>query len=172
MSGPPFHLEPMPPTMIVGGDQPLTAVERRELWGLFEGIAQTWGRPSTDAAGHHPPRAIDMHSSWTDFVEARITTQPSYVGEYSNGVEVIADLRRIDPDGWLQRLLFAVVPGPPADRLQHTKRWVVDEFITVWVVAGGFRTFAGRNHNGYLGGSRFDEATFEVSLPAPDRSQA
>jgi hypothetical protein len=172
VSSPPFHLEPLPPTMIVGGDQPLTADEQRGLWELFEGIAQTWGRPSTDAADHHAPRSIDMHSSWADFVRARTTTSPSYVGEYANGIEVIADLRRIYPDDWLQRLLFAVVPGPPANRLQHAKRWVVDEFITVWVVAGGFRTFAGRNHNGYLGGSRFDEATFGVSLPSPDRRPA
>ena len=46
--------------------------------------------------------------------------------------------------------------GPPETRLAHAKKFVIDEFIRVNVVASGFKSFAapdnnGKNYKGYLG---------------------
>ena len=46
-------------------------------------------------------------------------------------------------------------------RLAHTKKFVVDEFIRVNIVASGFKSFGGpdnngRNYKGYIGGSRYN----------------
>ena len=53
----------------------------------------------------------------------------------------------------------------PNTRLGHAKHYVIDEFISVLVLAGGFRGLAGWNYKGFLGGSRFNRAA-RVVRPA------
>jgi hypothetical protein len=51
-------------------------------------------------------------------------------------------------------------PSKSMSRLRHAKVFVVDEFIRVQIVAGGFRGFGGRNraynYNGFLRGTRYN----------------
>lgn len=149
--------QPVGQPMLVAADQPLTAYQRDRLWDLFCVIADTWGSPRSADAERYSPRTADMRSSWEDFINARVNDPPSYSAEYSNAVEVMDAL---DERG--RSATDLVLPESSPDltsRLGHAKAFVVDEFITVWVTAGGFRAYAGFNHNGYLAGSRFNMAT-------------
>ena len=101
--------------------------------------------------------------------------RPSYVAEYVNALEVVEELIAMygEVDAF-ERLFLA--NGMPVDhrgnypldtRLAHAKYFVVDEFIRVQVVAGGFKNFIRPhlteirpenivNYNGFIAGSRFN----------------
>ena len=159
---------PLDPGMLVGEGQTLTHHERDELWRLFVEIGRCWNDTRHDSA--------NQKSSWLEFIEARTMRSPSYVAEYSNAVLVIAELIRIygETNAYTLLLLRSGVPGgPPLTRLAHAKRYVVDEFIRVNVVAGGFKAFGGHNYNGYLGGSRYNEkAVVRAYQPKAGRAHA
>ena len=42
-------------------------------------------------------------------------------------------------------------------RLAHAKRYVINEFIIMQVMASGFKHFGGKNYAGYVKGSRYNE---------------
>jgi len=154
------------PAMIVGEGQRLTDHERDGLWMLFREIGRHWECAKNDS--------LEVRSSWVEFVEAKSTVSPSYTGEYSNAVLVCEELVDVHGEDAFHRLFFdnGIPPGPPMTRLAHAKHYVVDEFITVQIVAGGFKSFGDLNYKGFVGGSRFNiQARVKTWPPDPERPQ-
>ena len=167
--------------------RPLLQSELDTLWKIATAIYSTW---HLDRADQNDPFSQDVTHLYSTFSEhVRLRAQPSaasglpsYVGEYENAVNIVTDLLAARPEAdlptALEKLLFArPETGPGATTasfgavlgtpLLHAKHYVVDEFMTVLIVGGGFRQFAGWNYNGFLGGSRFGQAN-AIALP-PDQ---
>jgi hypothetical protein len=175
----------MAKTRIIGGDlcrevlkaglissepRDLLDAELQGLWEIFREIGRHWGNVRDDSAG--------LHSSWLEFVTQRATTRPSYVGEYANALRVMEELvSKYTYDDAFQKLFFdnglptaqGGRPPPPTTRLAHAKQYVVDEFMKVQIVAGGFKDFVASdlehrsprpdyiaNHRAFIAGSRFN----------------
>ena len=141
-------------TRIDHEDKLLSIQERDELWKIFVEIGRCWQNLPDDSAS--------VKSSWLEFIQAKTENEPSYAGEYANAIAVVQELvgmyRREDA---FKRLFLenGIPDGPPMTRLAHAKRYVVDEFIRVQVVAGGFKGFVesgSLNYKGYVGGSRYN----------------
>lgn len=152
--------EALPPKLIEAKPRALTASERWRLWPILVQIGKQWGNLGYGSAA--------IRSSWLEFLDAKTTKEPSYVGEYVNALNVIRELRDLyGEDEAYHRLFFdnGIPSGDPTTRVAHVKRFVVDEFIKMQVVAGGFRGFVHPddramgeivNYNGFVGGSRFN----------------
>jgi hypothetical protein len=143
---------PLDANLLAGKRRILTDRERSSLWRIFMEIGRFWNNVLNDSD--------NLKSSWLEFIEAKTTSQPSYAAEYSNAVLVVDELitQYGEKEAFTRLFLRNGIPsGPPLTRLAHAKKYVVDEFIRVNIVAGGFRSFGGRNYNGYLGGSRYNE---------------
>lgn len=144
----------------------LTSIEVASLWRIFVAIGRTWENTYRDSAG--------LKSSWLEFLTQKTVIRPSYVEEYLNAIAVVEELVSLyGEDDAFNRLFLR--NGLPVDkdgmlvldsRLAHAKHFVVDEFIRVQIVAGGFRNFIQPewpkiqpdyivNYNGYIAGSRF-----------------
>ena len=139
------------PGLLQGEGQQLTQHEMDVLWRLFVEIGRCWENALSDSA--------NMKSSWLEFIRVKTTTSPSYSAEYSNAVSVVDEVTAIYGEEKAFALLFlqnGIPLGPPITKIAHAKRYVIDEFIRVQLVAGGFKAFGGRNYNGYLGGSRYN----------------
>lgn len=158
--------------------RPLRSDELESLWQIFNAINQKWCLFCDDGGGASEHALYRARSSWREFVRLRANPEHpwqgvSYIAEYENAINVVTGLKQADPEGAFE-LLFAVgtskAEAPPtgtdisADSLRHVKHFVVDEFMSVMVVAGGFKPFGGRNYNGYMAGSRFDR-TVEITAP-------
>jgi hypothetical protein len=156
----------------------LTRAEIDGLWRIFVAIGRVWNNTVHDSAS--------LKSTWLEFLSAKTSIRPSYVSEYVNALAVVAEL--IDMYGETKAFenLFLDNGAPtgtgqaPADnppgksagpsldtRLAHAKHFVLDEFIRVQIVAGGFKHFIRPheaeirpenvvNYNGMLAGSRFN----------------
>lgn len=137
------------------------------LWELFQQIGRIWTNVFNDSAG--------QRSSWLEFIKLRCETKPSYLAEYQNSVRVINEL--IERHGIVkayERLLLhrGLANGtstfPIRNRLDHAKVYVVNEFLRVQIIAGGFRGFGADedggqrqkfrpvNYNGFIRGSRYN----------------
>ena len=151
--------EDVQPGLFYPGGQTLTPYEREALWRIFQAIGRVWENLHPTATD-----SSNLKSSWLDFLEAKIGSEPSYVAEYSNAVSCVDELIDLHGEEDAYRLLFldnGIPDGPPTTRLAHAKKYVVDEFVRVNVVASGFKSFGapdnnGKNYKGYLGGSRYN----------------
>ena len=65
----------------------LTRAEIDGLWRIFVAIGTVWKNTVHNSAG--------LKSSWLEFLTAKTMTQPSYVSEYVNALEVVAELIKI-----------------------------------------------------------------------------
>lgn len=146
---------PLKPGLLTGEGQQLTPYERNALWNVFVQIGACWDNVRNDAVG--------LKSSWLEFIDAKTTIAPSYTAEYSNAVLVVDELiAQYGEDDAFDRLFFrnGIPDSPPLTRLAHAKKYVVDEFIRVQIVASGFRGFGGKNrgknYNGFVRGSRYN----------------
>lgn len=140
----------MAPGLLPSETGELRAEEADGLWALFVAIAAAWGDPDADP--------ILQKSQWLEFIRVRTLEPPSYLEEYRNALRVLKSLRDRDGDRAMTRLLFdsGLSPAEAASTpLAHLKRYVVDEFIRVWLATGGFRAYGSVNYNGYVSGSRF-----------------
>ncbi len=178
-----MYTAPIAPGPIPGVARALGQDEIDGLWDIFVTINETWRLFHTRDADHPVPDASNLRSTWLELVRLRaeppdytehsnisdcIDTYPTYVGEYINALAVAQALQDEPHDkdregGALHKLLFCS-PGYANTRLGHAKRYVVDEFMSVMIVAGGFKEFGPRNYNGFVAGSRFDRAT-EICVP-------
>lgn len=134
--------------------QQLTQYERDQLWKLFQAIGLCW-----DDLYFRNKDSSTLRSSWLEFIEAKTQNEPTYIGEYSNAVHCINELKELYGPYNAYTFLFlknGIPDGPPVSRLAHAKRYVVDEFIRVNIVASGFKSFGGENYKGYIGGSRYN----------------
>ena len=161
-----------------GPSRPLEGSELEGLWKILEAINENW-RLFWDETDHPPDHSLfRIRSSWREFVRLRAdppgpTPEVSYIAEYENAIRVVEELRRADSD-CVWKVLFSVDTGgavaPPGDAdvssadLLHAKTFVLNEFMTVLMVSGGFKHFGGRNTNGYMAGSRTSRT---VSISAP-----
>ena len=142
----------------------LTRAEIDGLWRIFVAIGTMWQNTVHDSAG--------LKSSWLEFLTSKTRIQPSYVAEYVNALEVVEELIKIYKETEAFEKLFldnGIIPADSLDtRLAHAKHFVVDEFIRVQIVAGGFKNFIRPqqnpeirpdnivNYNGFIAGSRFN----------------
>jgi hypothetical protein len=152
--GGPFCRAVVPAALLDHEDSVLSVATVDGLWNIFVEIGRHWENLDHDSAG--------VRSSWLEFIHAKTTQPPSYVGEYCNAVSVVQELADLYSADAFARLFFksGVPEGPPTTRLAHAKRYVIDEFIRMQIVASGFRGFAGPpslNYNGFIRGSRFNE---------------
>lgn len=147
------HL-PVAATLIDPEDSHLTALQKEQLWDIFVEIGHAWQNMDDDSA--------NVKSSWLEFIHAKTHQQPCYVGEYANAIAVVQEL--VDMYGReraFEKLFFenGIPEGPPTTRVAHAKKYVIDEFIRVQIVAGGFKGFiqpASLNYKGFIGGSRYN----------------
>jgi hypothetical protein len=150
-----FHEEKAGKVIIAAEPGELPRALEVGLWKMLEEVGSRW---------QFKGKSAGTRSSWLEFVSVRCETKPSYLGEYWNALKVIESLEAVpgirDAVG---ELFNHTVPEKLADdstRLDHAKRFVVDEFITVRIVAGGFREFGGRNrpynYNGFIRGTRYN----------------
>lgn len=147
------------PGLFNGAGQSLTPYEKVRLWEVFQAIGIAW-------EDLHPNKtdSSNLKSSWLDFINAKTESEPSYVAEYSNAVSCIDELEDKYGTEDAYHLLFfknKIPSGPPLTKLAHFKKFVIDEFIRVNIVASGFKSFGGpdnhgKNYKGYLGGSRYN----------------
>jgi hypothetical protein len=157
-----YSREAVGPRMLHAHPGTLDPRQMDELWVIFKGIGDHWSNTSMESAG--------QKSSWTEFVMLRCEQEPSYIAEYLNAIAVADEMRREHGERSLAQL-FSHEP-PPAERLStrldHAKYFVVDEFIRVQIIAGGFRGFGSDadgkrrqrlrplNYNGFVRGSRYN----------------
>lgn len=142
---------------LVATSQELSTDVLSVLWLLFEAIGKTWMN-SSDSSSYKP--------QWNEFINLRITSSPNYEGEYLNAYSVINELVDIyGQEEAFTKLLLNIehTDGDTGNRLAHTKKYVVNEFIKVYLTSGGFKEFGSRNYNSFIGGLR-------NSNPAPYRS--
>lgn len=165
----------VPADMFPAETRELTSNELCGLWELFHAIGVQWQNTSTDSAG--------QRSSWTEFVTLRCTQNPSYIAEYENALTVVAALQMEFGESAFSQLFTHALPkqGQLWSRLDHAKKFVVDEFIRMQVVAGGFRGFgsdaSGRNrqkhrplnYNGFVRGSRYNRQVQVRAYPPKAR---
>lgn len=148
-----YSLTEISPEVIESPCTPLEEATQENLWEICEAIGSFW---SFD-------RVADYKSAWLEFMNSKTMEEPSYFGEYGNAVAVIQELKSVYGEQAFEMLLFrhGISGGSLNSRLAHAKRYVVDEFIRVLVISGGFRSFLDlrddepANYRGHVGGSRY-----------------
>ncbi len=155
-----FSSEPLAAKLLPSEPRELTDAEVQSLWRIFVEIGTAWDNIVHDSAG--------LKSSWLEFLGAKTTRRPSYVAEYVNAIQVIDDLIEHEDEPF-HKLFFdnGLSCGALDTRLAHTKNFVVDEFIKVQIVAGGFKSFVEpdeppairpdnvSNHRAFIAASRY-----------------
>lgn len=139
------------PGLILGDRQVLTHDNKEFLWKIFVQIGYTWKNVRFDSS--------NLKSSWLEMIAAKSEVAPSYTAEYINAVYVVTELINLygEADAFYRLFLKnGIPPGPPLTRLAHAKVYVVNEFISMQVMASGFKHFGGVNYHGYVKGSRYN----------------
>lgn len=164
----------------------LSPEDWQSLWEVFQQIGRTWFNVFKDSAG--------QRSSWLEFITLRCESPrcieplcqdpqcknpahmraPSYLGEYRNALEVVAELVKASSIVKAYEHLFTHKYEKVEDKIvlktqiDHAKFFVIDEFIRMQIVGGGFRGFGtdengrrrrklqARNYNGFVRGSRYN----------------
>jgi hypothetical protein len=140
----------IPAGLIQSENQILSVPQREFLWKLFVQIGKVWENVEYESS--------NLKSSWLEMIAAKTNVSPTYVGEYINETYVIHELIDLNGEDDAYRKLFLEYkqpPGPPVTRIAHAKTFVVNEFITMQVMASGFKHFGGKNYHGYVKGSRY-----------------
>jgi hypothetical protein len=128
--------------------QSLSAHEMGGLWTLFLAIHDSWGSEAC--------RPDDMASQWREFVQLKVNGSPTYLEHYRSASALLDELRQTHGDRLYRFIFFDGELHRHADaRLAVLKRYVIDEFIRVYVSLGGFRSFGGKNYTGFVSGSRY-----------------
>jgi hypothetical protein len=137
--------------MMVGDGQLLSYADREFLWRVFVKIGETWRNVRYESS--------NLKSSWLEMLAAKSGVAPSYTAEYVNAVRVVQELIDMYGDDAFRKLFLDnhIPPGPPVTRLAHAKKYVINEFIIMQVMASGFKHFGGKNYAGYVKGSRYNE---------------
>jgi hypothetical protein len=149
--------------MLVGDGQPLSHGDREFLWRVFVKIGETWRNVRYESS--------NLKSSWIEMLAAKSDVAPSYTAEYANAVRVVQELINMYGEADAFQKLFLdnqIPPGPPVTRLAHAKKFVINEFIIMQVMASGFKHFGGKNYAGYVKGSRYNETPLVREYKAVD----
>lgn len=147
MIGGPVANEATPLYLLPSNPEPLRRSEIEDLWRIVDAIHRTWGDPETDP--------LHFRSQWHEFVTTRAEQEPSYLEEYRSGLQVLLEFGTSHPDD-IWTIVFFQHGGPGLEtRFGHLRKFVIEEFIRVWLAAGGFKSYGAGNYNGYVSGSRF-----------------
>jgi hypothetical protein len=151
------------PTLLPADPRHPTQDEIDGLWRAFVAIGDAWQNTVHNSAG--------LRSSWLDFLIQKCTTRPSYIAEYVSALDVFDELIDMYGDSNAFPTLFFESGvdnmAPPLTRLAHAKQFVINEFIRVQIVVGGFKNFITPqpadlrpdeivNHRGFIAGSRYN----------------
>ncbi len=100
----------------------------------------------------------EIYGQWIEFIKLKSNHTNSYYEEYKSAIAVLAELEDLYAKDAINKLIFENNINPEEDkdtRLYHCKSFVIDEFIKLILVSGGFRDFEVKNTNGYIYKSRF-----------------
>jgi len=150
----------------------LPANQIEKLWQIFAQIGEHWKDVYNESK--------NLKSAWLEMIKAKTTQQPSYSAEYINAVLVIDELTQLYGEQEAYKTLFFSYKIPQSQpenkksqpilttRLAHAKYYVIDEFIRMQVLSGGFKHFGGQsnasgevvkvqgvNYKGFVKGSRY-----------------
>lgn len=145
--------------LIFAEGQDLTHQNKEALWELFRAIGENWSNTNFDSN--------NQRSSWYEMIKAKTENAPNYAGEYVNAIYVLNELYAMYGKEEAYKKLFFESgvdnDAPPTTRLAHCKVYVVNEFIRMQVMAGGFKSWGekyggeqSKNYHGFLGGSRYN----------------
>ena len=146
---------PLLPQLLPERDEALTDEEHDLLWELYVAIGVNW--EIADVA--------NQRSSWEEFIREKTTQPPSFVAEYSNAAAVVREVTGLYGSEKGFRMLFfkhGLSEGAPLTKLAHAKTFVIDEFMRIQMLLGGFKSFVAEedkevaNYEGFMGGSRYN----------------
>lgn len=151
--------ESLSASLIFAEGQDLTHQNKEALWELFQAIGKNWSNTIYNSN--------NQRSSWYEMLKAKTENAPNYSGEYVNAIYVLNELYAMYGKEEAYKKLFFESgvdnDAPPTTRLAHCKVFVVNEFIRMQIVAGGFKSWGtknggerARNYHGFLGGSRYN----------------
>ncbi|MBX5164531.1 MULTISPECIES: hypothetical protein [unclassified Rhizobium] len=132
--------------------EPLSQATVETLWTIFVAIGERW------TLGDDPST---YRLRFETFLENRINVSPIYRDYYAKGAvyfdELVSDLGQAAA---LDRLFGqkprVVQSGIPATRLEAIQRFVANEFISLRLALGGFKSFGAINYRGYFGGANIE----------------
>jgi len=117
---------------------------------LFEQIAQYWQLEMP---------SVGQESQLLVFIQNRIKLDLNYYIEYKNAVHVIKELCAVhgDPQGYIQLLTDpSGLITPATTPIARARQKVSNEFITLALAIGGFKTFGAKNALGYISGGNIE----------------
>lgn len=156
--------------------EPCTFPENQieKLWQIFVHIGENWKDVFNESK--------NLKSAWLEMIKVKTQQKPSYAAEYNNAILVIEELIGFyGEQEAFQKLFFEYkIPTSQPENdtekpqpiltsaIAHTKYFVVDEFIRMQVLSGGFKHFGGQsnttgelikvkgvNYKGFVKGSRY-----------------
>lgn len=152
--------------------QKLSEQHVEQLWTIFEQIGENWKDTYNQSK--------NLRSSWLEMIKVKTESHPSYYAEYINAITVMQELSNIyGEDKAYKQVFFEYQVPTSADNpkehdlstlLAHCKHYVINEFIRMQVLAGGFKHFGGEsnqnefnkaikvkgvNYKGFIKGSRY-----------------
>ncbi|TDQ21881.1 hypothetical protein [Tenacibaculum caenipelagi] len=174
MIGGPVCNEALSAELIFAEGQHLTHQNKEALWEIFEAIGKNWSNTNYDSN--------NQRSSWFEMIKAKTENAPNYTGEYVNAIYVLNELKTMyGKDEAFKKLFFESGidnSQPPTTRLAHCKIYVVNEFIRMQIMAGGFKSWGtkyggeeAKNYHGFLAGTRYNR-TPKVRSYTPENPQS
>ena len=137
--------------ILVSPDRSLTKTEIDTLLRFFGSIARHW---------QFKIAPEQLEPIVRDLIASRSNAAQSYRPEYINAALLYQAMEAdtgLDRDELIFHKTIIDKDAVATTRLQHMKRFVANEFISCFVSMGGFKEFGGRNHRGFMGGSRFGD---------------
>ena len=129
----------------------LLGPEREQLLHLFQLIGIRWDMAATGVGA----------DAFADLVDSKASTQPSYLTEYREAAALLAHASSGgDLSGSADVLLLPRLATTDfaTTRLGRFQKFVSNEFMTWYLMRGGFRRFGYVNYRGYGGGSFVDHS--------------
>ena len=145
-----------------------------KLWQIFEQIGEHWKDVYNESK--------NLKSAWLEMIKTKTNKPPSYYAEYINAIAIVGELIKCHGEKQAFQSLFFDYKIPHTSptnneekpqailttQLAHAKYYVVDEFIRMQVLSGGFKHFGGQsnttgelikvkgvNYKGFVKGSRY-----------------
>lgn len=123
------------------------------MFKLFTKIAEHWQLELPKSG---------QESQLLVFMQNRMKLNLSYYAEYKNAVCVIKEMtQQLGEEQAYIKLLTdpAAAITPPTTRLARARQKVSNEFITLALSIGGFKTFGAKNALGFIGGANIKDQT-------------
>lgn len=121
------------------------------LWNIIVHIGRAWKIDCISSG--------EIASAFRECVRLKCVEAPSYLEEYRSGQLLMSKLieQYDNEDIAFNKIFFdsLSINNEFQIQVEHFKKHVVDELISVVIISGGFQVFGAENHQGYIGGSRF-----------------